>query len=163
METFDTQIFGYLYIKYGILFYKICVIQFENIFLVVASQNNPFSALGKWKMIFLFKESENCLRKHCYPFQDARLCIIWTYLNKLCHECHHNIRHLAWKSWIFVHGSSFLRTLFQDICRIPSFLFSLETRSHIMTHCEGFPLFWFFSEFFMPISKCGQNWPHDRS
>ena len=76
--------------------------------------------------------------------QDACLCIIWTYLNELCHECHHNIRHLAWKSWIFVHGSSFLRTPFQDICRIPSFLFFLKIKSHIMTHCEGFPLFWFF-------------------
>ena len=95
-------------------------------------------------MIFLFKESENFLRQHCSPFQYARLCIIWTYLNKLYHECHHNILHLAWKSWIFVHGSSFPRTLFQDICRIPSFLFFLKTRSHIMTQCEGFPLFWFF-------------------
>ena len=141
METFDTQISDYLYIKYGIIFYKIGVIQFDNIFLVVASQNNPFSALGKWKMVFLFKESENFLRQHCSTFQDAPLCIIWIYLNKLCHECHHNIRHLVWKSWIFVHGSSFLRTLFQDIFCIPIFLFFLNTRSHIMTHCEGFPFF----------------------
>ena len=42
METFDTQIFGYLYIKYGIVFYKICVIQFYNIFLVVPSQNTTY-------------------------------------------------------------------------------------------------------------------------
>ena len=47
METFDTQIFGYLYIKYCLVFYKIIVIQFYNIFLVVASENNTFSALGK--------------------------------------------------------------------------------------------------------------------
>ena len=95
------------------------------------TQKKPFSALGKWEINFLFKESENFLRQHCSPFQDARLCIIWTYLNKLCHECHHNIRHLAWKSWIFVHGSSFLRTLFQDICRISSFLFLLNATMHI--------------------------------
>ena len=95
-------------------------------------------------MIFLCNENENFLRQHCSPFQDARLYIIWKYLNKLCHECHHNIRHLAWKSWIFVHGSSFLRTLFQDICRILSFLFFLKTRSHIMTRGKGFLLFLFF-------------------
>ena len=93
---------------------------------------------------FRHSENENFLRQHCSPFQDTCLYIIWTYFNKLCHECHHNILYLAWKSWIFVHGSSFLRTRFQDICCIPSFLFSIETRSHIMTRCEGFPLFWFF-------------------
>ena len=43
----------------------------------------------------------------------------------------HNIRHLAWKSWIFVHGSSFVRTLFQDICLISSFLFLLNATMHI--------------------------------
>ena len=118
--------------------------QIFNIVLIGASQNNPFITLKKWKMIFLCNKNENILRKHCSPFQYARLYIIWTYLHKLCHECHHNIRHLPWKSWIFVHGSSFLRTLFQDIFHITSFLFFLKTRSHIMTHCEGFPFFWIF-------------------
>ena len=32
---------------------------------------------------FLCNENENFLRQHCSPFQDARLYIIWTYLNKL--------------------------------------------------------------------------------
>ena len=27
------------------------------------------------------------------------------------HECRHNIDHLPWKPWIFIHDSSFLRTL----------------------------------------------------
>ena len=31
-----------------------------------------------------------------------------------------------------------------------------------MTQCEGFPFFGFF-EFFMPVSKCGQNGGNDRS
>ena len=31
-----------------------------------------------------------------------------------------------------------------------------------MTQCEGFPIFCFF-EFFMPVSKCGQNGGNDRS
>ena len=32
-----------------------------------------------------------------------------------------------------------------------------------MTQCEGFPIFRFFFEFFMPVSKCGQNGGNDRS
>ena len=32
-----------------------------------------------------------------------------------------------------------------------------------MTQCEGFPIFCFFFEFFMPVSKCGQNSGNDRS
>ena len=95
-------------------------------------------------MIFLCKENENFLRQHCSPLQYGTMCTIWDHLNKLCHESSHNICYLAWKSWIFVHGSSFRRTLFQDICHISSLLFLLKTRSHIMKHCKGFPLFWFF-------------------
>ena len=32
-----------------------------------------------------------------------------------------------------------------------------------MTQCEGFPIFLFVFEFFMPVSKCGQNGGLDRS
>ena len=32
-----------------------------------------------------------------------------------------------------------------------------------MTQCEGFPIFLIFFEFFMPVSKCGQNDGLDRS
>ena len=32
-----------------------------------------------------------------------------------------------------------------------------------MTQCEDFPIFRFFFEFFMPVSKCGQNGGLDRS
>ena len=32
-----------------------------------------------------------------------------------------------------------------------------------MTQCEGFPFFLIFIEFFMPVSKCGQNGGNDRS
>ena len=32
-----------------------------------------------------------------------------------------------------------------------------------MTQCEGFAIFYFFFEFFMPVSKCGQNGGLDRS
>ena len=33
----------------------------------------------------------------------------------------------------------------------------------MMKQCEGFPIFRFFFEFFMPVSKCGQNGGLDRS
>ena len=114
-------------------------------------------------MIFLCKKNKNFLRQHCSRFQDTRLCPIWAYLDKLCHECGHNIRHLARKPWIFIDDSSFLRTLFQENWRIPSLYFFVLTRSHIMTPREGFPFICFFIEFRMPISIYGQNGGHDRS
>ena len=95
-------------------------------------------------MNFLSKENENFLRQHCLSFQDVNLCNIWCHLNKLCHECGHKFDHLAWKPWIFIHDSSFLRTLFKNNCRITSLLFFLVTWSHIITQCEGFQFFWFF-------------------
>ena len=113
-------------------------------------------------MIFLWKENENFLRQHCSRFQDTRLCPIWAYLNKLCHECGHNIRHLARKPWIFIDDSSFLRTLFQENWRIPSLYFFVLTRSHIMTPREGFPFIWFVSNFvcrFQYTVKKRRTWP----
>ena len=107
------------------------MVQICNIVLVGAWQNNQFFTLKKWKMIFLCNENENFLRQHCSPLQDGPMCTIWDHLNKLCHESSHNIRHLTWKSWIFVHGSSFLRTPFQDICRISILLFLLNATMHI--------------------------------
>ena len=101
MKTFYTQPFGQLCIKHGLVFYKIDLVQFCNIYLVVPSQKNSFRALGKWKMNFSCKENENSLMQHCLEFQDAPLCTIWDHLNKLCHECGHKIDHLAWKPWIF--------------------------------------------------------------
>ena len=133
-----------------------------NIWLVLHKKTS-FQALEKWKMNFPCKENENPLRQHCLEFQDAPLCTIWDHLNKLCHECGHKTDHLAWKPWIFTHDSSFLRTLFKNNFHITRLLFFLETWSHIMTQCEGFPIFWFFFEFFMPVSKCGQNGGLDRS
>ena len=121
--------------------------------MVGPSQKNSFQALRKWKMNFSCKENENSLRQHCLEFQDAPLCTIWDHLNKLCHECGHNIDHLAWKPWIFTHDSSFLTTLFLNNYRITSLLFFLETWSHIMTQCEGFPIFIFFLNFLCPFQN----------
>ena len=112
IKTFDTQPFGKLWIKYGLLFYKNDLVQFCNKYMVDPLQKNSFRAFKKWKMIFLSKENENSIRQHCLPFQYAPLCTICDHLNKLCHECGHKIDHLAWKPLISTHDSSFLRTLF---------------------------------------------------
>ena len=101
-----------LCIKYGLVFYKIDLVQFRNKYMVGPSWKNSFQALGKWKMNFPCTENENFLRQHCLPFQDAPLCTIWDHLNKLCNECGHKIDHLTWKPWIFTHDSSFLKTPF---------------------------------------------------
>ena len=135
---------------------------FATIIWEVLHKKTSFWALEKWKMVFSSKENENSLRQHCLEFQDAPLCTIWDHLNKLCHECGHKIDHLAWKPLISICDSSFLRTLFKNNCRITSLLFFLETWSHIVTQCGGFPFFEFF-EFFMSVSKCGQNGGNDRS
>ena len=111
-KAFGTQPFGQLCIEYGLIFYKNDLVQFCNKYLVGPSQKNSFWALGKRKMIFLCKENENSLWQHCLSFQHAPFCKIWDHLNKLWHECGHEIDHLAWKPWIFTHDSSFLRTLF---------------------------------------------------
>ena len=112
IKTFFTKPFCQLCIIYGLVFYKIDLVQFCNNYLVVPSQKTSFWALRKWNMVFSSKENENFLRQHCLPFQYAPLCTIWDHLKKLCHECGHKIDHLAWKPWIFRDDSSFLRTLF---------------------------------------------------
>ena len=76
IKAFDTQPFGQLYIKYGLIFQKINLVQFCNKYMVGLSQKNSVWALGKWKMKFSCKENENSLQQHCLPFQDAPLCTI---------------------------------------------------------------------------------------
>jgi len=68
IKVFDTQPLGKLYIKYGLIFYKIDLIQFCNKYMVDPSQKNSFWAFKKWKMNFSSKENEKSLRKHCLSF-----------------------------------------------------------------------------------------------
>ena len=65
IKTSHTQPFCQLCIIYGLVFYKIDLVQFCNKYMVGPSQKNSFRALGKWKMNFLCKENENFLRQHC--------------------------------------------------------------------------------------------------
>ena len=115
IKTFYTQPFGQLCIKYGLILQELFGRSFTK---------KLIRALKKWKMNFPCKENENSLRQHCLEFQDAPLCTIWDHLNKLCHECGHKIDHLAWKPWIFMHDSSFLRTLFKLISILQVYYFS---------------------------------------
>jgi hypothetical protein len=115
----------------------------------------PFMALEKWKMSFSLIENENFLKQNCLKFQVVQFWRIWDHLNKLFHDCGHDIGYLAWKSWIFIDDSYFLKTSFQNICNIQGFLFFLQNRSHIMTQCERIIYLLLFFEFLMSISKCG--------
>ena len=129
----------------------------------VLHKKNSFPALGKWKMNFPWKENENSLRQHCLEFQYAPLCTIWDHLNKLCHECGHKIDHLSWKPLISTHDSSFLRTLFLKELSYYKFIIftgNLVTYNDTMWRFSNFLNFF---DFFMPVSKCGQNGGHDRS
>ena len=112
IKTFCTQPFCQLCIKYVLVFYKIYLVQFYNNYLGGPSQKNLPLGTRKMENSFFVQKNENFLRQHCLTFQDAPLCIIWYHLNKLWHECGHEIDHLGWKPWIFTHDSSFLRTLF---------------------------------------------------
>ena len=76
IKTCYTQPFCPLCIKYGLVFYKIDLVQFCNNYLGGPSQKTSFRALEKWKINFPSKENENSLRQHCLEFQDAPLCTI---------------------------------------------------------------------------------------
>ena len=52
-----------------------------------------------------------------------------------------------------MHDRSFPRTLFKNNYCITSLLFFLETWLHIMTRCEGFPIFRFFLNFLCPFQN----------
>ena len=52
IKTFDTQPFGQLCIKYGLVFYKNDLVQFCNNYLVVLSQKNLLLGTQKMKNEF---------------------------------------------------------------------------------------------------------------
>ena len=109
-------------------------------------------AFKKWKTVFLGKQVGTSLWQHCLPSQGGGMRQIWAYYQKLFIGCGHIIASLAWKPWIFVHGRSFLRTLFQENIGIASLVFLLVGRPHLMMWRGGFPFFIFF-EFFMVFTK----------
>ena len=72
----DTQPFGKLCIKYGLVFYKNDLVQFCNNYLGGPSQKTLLLGTRKMENVFSSKENENFLRQHCLPFQYAPLCTI---------------------------------------------------------------------------------------
>ena len=52
IKTFDTQPFGQLCIKHGLVFYKIYLVHFYNNYLVVPSQKNLISGTRKMENEF---------------------------------------------------------------------------------------------------------------
>ena len=120
-------------------------------------------AFKKWKTVFFVKQVGTSLWQHCLPSQDGGMRPIWAYYQKLFNGCGHIIASLAWKAWIFVHGRSFLKTLFQENAGIASLVFLLVGRPHLMMWREGLPFFWFFWIFYgvlknRPICRGGRPW-----
>ena len=56
IKTFYTQLFGQLYIKYGLVFYKNDLVQFSNNYLVVPSQKNLISGTRKMENGFFVQQ-----------------------------------------------------------------------------------------------------------
>ena len=54
IETFDTQPFCQLYIQYGLLFYRIDLIQFCNKYMVGPSQKNLILGIRKMESDFFW-------------------------------------------------------------------------------------------------------------
>ena len=68
IKIVDTQPFGQLCIKYGIVFQKIDLVQFSNKYMVGPSQKNSFWALEKQKTNFCPKKMKTSLRNIvCHP------------------------------------------------------------------------------------------------
>ena len=81
IKAFDTQPFGQLWIKYGLVFYKIYLVQLCNNYLVGSSQKNHFghSKNGKW--FFRPKKMKTSFGNIvCHSKMDpcAQYEIIWT-------------------------------------------------------------------------------------
>ena len=79
IKTFDTQPFGQLCIKYGLVFYKIDLVQFCNNYLVVPSQKNLLLGTRKMengsfakKMKALFENIVCHFKMHTTLMQNTR-------------------------------------------------------------------------------------------
>jgi hypothetical protein len=156
-RTFSIQTNGELCIKYGIVSFKIVVFPFLEHIFGRCFTKNPFLALRKWKMNFFVQRKLKlpkstlftisiCTHVHNMGSFEQTMLWLWPQL-----------AHLAWKPWNFIQDSSFVWTLFQNVCNIPSLLFFLATRSHNMTENEGFIFFWFFLNFLCRFQNAAKS------
>ena len=105
IKTIDIQPFCQLCIKYGLVFYKIDLVQFCNKYMVGPSQKNSFRAFKNGKWIFRPKKMKSSLgdivchsKMHpCAPYE-----VIWTNYAMnvairliICLESHESARMIA--------------------------------------------------------------------
>ena len=148
---------------------QICPSILENWFGPILQQiygrsftKNPHSGHsknGKW--IFRAKKMKTPLGNIVSNYKMhpcAQYKIIWTY-----YAMNVAIRLII---WLESHESSrmiahFWEHFFKIITVLQLLLFFLETCSHIMTQCEGFPIFWFFLIFYARFKMRSKRraWP----
>ena len=124
IKTFYTQPFGQLCIKYGLVFYKIDLVQFWNNYLGGPSQKTSFWALKNGKWFFRPKKMKTSLCNivcHSNMHPCAQYEIIWTN-----YATNGAIRLII---WLESHESSRMiahlwEHLFKNICCITNSLFS---------------------------------------
>ena len=129
--------------------------------MVGLSQKSHFGHSENGKCIFYEKKMKTPLgnivcNSKMHPF--AQYEIIWTnYAMNLA------IRLII---WLESHESSemiahFWEHFFKIIIVLQVYYFFLETWSHMMTQCEGFPIFWIFLNFLCPFQNAvkRREWP----
>ena len=140
-------------VKWGLLWDGHGMSPFGVTLLVAASRKTHVFSIKKWKTGFFVKQVGTSLWQHCLPSQDGGMRPIWAYYQKLFNGCGYITASLAWKAWIFVHGRSFLRTLFQENVGIASLVFLLVGRPHLMMWRGGLPFVWIFLNFLRCFQK----------
>ena len=133
---------------------------FATITWEVLHKKTSFWALEKWKMVFSSKENENSLGNivcHSNIHPCAQYEIIWTnYAMNMA------IRLII---WLESHESSRMIAHFWEhffkIIAVLQVCYFLETWSHIMTQCKGFPIFWLFLNFYarFKMRSKWREWP----
>ena len=162
IKTSDTQPFCQLCIKYGLVFYKIGLVQFCNKYMVGPTHKKTHfghSENGKWN--FRPKKMKTSLGNivcHFNMHPCAQYEIIWTnYVMNVA------IRLII---WLESHESSrmiarFWEHFFKIIVVLEVYYFSWKL-GHIWWHNAKVFQFFYFFYFFMLVSKCGQNDGLDR-
>jgi hypothetical protein len=94
---------------------------------------------------FLCIENENFQYELCLPSQYAHMFTIWGHLNKLFYDSGHDLAHVAWKPWNFVHDRSFLRRGLTIFAIVQVYYFSLQLGNikwHNAKDLHFFEFFW---------------------
>ena len=126
------------------------------IFLVLASQEMPFWALGKWKMGFL-KIFGNHTWHQCFMCQTTPMFPIWAPHMKVCIWNDHKPVVLAWNLFVLTHEMIACASYFCMVCQNPSLSFILGTIRRKGTPCQRV---WFsehYFDLFEFFENCGKT------